>query len=63
MATYIRDSSLKIIGSIIESGDGLFLQNTQMMVIGSYRQSINKTFDGRGNYVGEGNLLMMLVGR
>lgn len=63
MATYIRDSSLKIIGSIIESGDGLSLQNTSFRIIGNYRQSVNKTYDERGNYVGEGNLLMMLVGR
>ena len=63
MAIYIKDSSQKIIGSIIESGDGLSIQNASLKIIGNYKQSVNKTYDANGNFVGDGNLLTMLLGR
>jgi hypothetical protein len=63
MATYIRDASLKVIASIVESGDGMLIYNTHGGLLGSYKQSINKTFDAHQCFVGDGNLLIMLIGR
>ena len=62
MRTNIFDSMNRIIGYTLDDGPRIRVFDGESHYKGYYEKASNKTFGEFGNYVGRGNLLMMLLG-
>ncbi len=57
----ITDWRGKILGSTEQSGNRLWLYDFYGAKLGYYDSSANKTYDWRGGFVGQGNILIILL--
>jgi hypothetical protein len=55
MSELIRDSMGRLIGQRTETGDVAFLRDEKGKLKGQYIKSADKTYDGKGHYVGPGD--------
>ena len=62
--TPIRDRYHAVIGYLDERSDGDVLARTRgYSVLGRWDKHYNRTYDKQGQFIGEGNHLMMLIYR
>jgi hypothetical protein len=64
MNQLIRGPRGEYLAEIIERGDDISIyQRTSYLgtYLGTYRKSTNRTYNSTGGFIGEGNLLTMLI--
>lgn len=57
----LKDAKGRIIGFLVDSGDQIKLKSPKYEFLGYYSKNSNKTYDSRGGFVGQGNLLLTLL--
>jgi hypothetical protein len=58
---FIRDNRGRLIGQIIENGNVIYIRDGQGHLKGQFIKPADKTVDGHGRYVGNGNQLLRLL--
>jgi len=55
---YIRDNQGRLIGQIVENGNVVYLRDEKGRLKGTYNKVAEKSYDGKGHYVGPGDQLL-----
>lgn len=54
----IRDGQGKLVGQVIENGNVTYIRDGQGHLKGQYIKSSDKTLDGNGHFIGNGDQLL-----
>ena len=58
---FIRDATGRLTGQVIENGNVAFIRDGQGRLKGQYLKSVDKTYDGKGRYAGNGDQLLRML--
>lgn len=61
MKTPIKDRNYRVIGYIVEESSGKRVEDARGNFLGRYLEAGDKTIDGHGRFIGEGDQLRSLV--
>lgn len=61
MKTPIKDRNYRVIGYIVEEGNNKRVEDARGNLLGRYLAAGDKTIDGHGRFVGEGDQLRSLI--
>ena len=54
----IRDEKGRLIGQVVENGNVTYIRDGEGHLKGQHLKSADKTFDGKGHFVGNGDQLL-----
>jgi hypothetical protein len=58
---YIRDATGRLKGQTTECGNVTYIRDEGGRLKGQYIKSADKTYDGKGRYVGQGDQLLRIL--
>jgi hypothetical protein len=61
MSEWIRDNMGRLIGQRIENGNVSYMRDGKGKLKGQYIKSSDKTLDGKGHFVGNGDQLLRML--